>query len=161
MNVLEVTTYMLYNPNISSILLMNNDPHKQHGKVGSFFPTNLTWHMIHISAMLTPNQMFPLIQCGIKTYSLDIQLQWNYKVFISSNFTWHCLLCNVMFVAIDITFSLHLSLKSGASCKCSLQLINLVTRLVVKPWFFPNDAHKLEFHGSSVYGQGIVLKARL
>jgi hypothetical protein len=65
---------MLYNPNIPSMLLMNNDPHKWHGKVGSFFPTNLAWHMIHKNAMLTLNQMFPPIQCGIKTYSLDILL---------------------------------------------------------------------------------------
>lgn len=66
-----------------------------------------------------------------------------------------------MFVAKDITSSLHLLLKNGASCKCSLQLVNLVTRLITKPWFFPSDAQKLEFHGSTIYGQGIVLKARL
>jgi hypothetical protein len=66
-----------------------------------------------------------------------------------------------MSVAIDVTSSLNLSLKNGASCKCKLQLVNLVTRLVAKPWFFPSDAPKLEFHGSSIYGRGIVLKARL
>jgi hypothetical protein len=57
---LEIKTYLFYNFNISSIMSMNSDPHKCHGKVGSFFLTNQSWHMIiHIRTMLTLTQNFP------------------------------------------------------------------------------------------------------
>jgi hypothetical protein len=57
---LEITTYLFYDSNLSSIMSMNSDPHKCHGKVGSFFLTNQLWHMvIHIRTMSTLTQNFP------------------------------------------------------------------------------------------------------